>query len=846
MKGRLLLCFVLINTVLLSQSITGVITSEGVPVENLSVIIKDLNIGTVSNAYGEYRITSRKLEKNTSYDVIIKGLGYKTKTVSLTTGKKETIELEAVIEGLDEVEITGYKKSPTLNNIRENSISKLPVLQKYQIPNVNTVNLETLQEQRITSLSQAVNLVPGFTFDESRGNTFVTLKVRGYRATQLYNGLRLESNSRSGDGNVNFNLIDNVEFVTGSTGIRYGNAIAGGAVNVNSKQAKLANAGGALASFGSFDNFNIAVDKNVKLNDKIGFRINGAYAKGRNARIYTDFSNYGVTPSFVFKPTENDEIRLDYSFFHDERTPDKGSLVRSPYDAISQDNLVNTSLTNSFVGFKQDYQKEDTHVGTFSYNRKLDEDWDLDMRLGVYNRNRASRQLNHVRSIGLSRADSTYTHINRASVTQEDVSRTYSSALNIIGKDVKAFGILHNIQAGVDYWDNYNNMTGFDNVDYDRRGNVLPDERQVFSVRDFYTEGNVVAIDTVHYDNPVFNNDIETMTEEQKAFYYYKNLNARAESFKSNIGVVLQDQVVFSDKLRLTLGGRFSYVENYNNEISNLNEDTETITKGDTGYFRGWSFNSGLFYDINPNVTVFTTYADTFNESNVSAIRVDINGDIIPQETINQYEIGARTTWFDNLLSANLNLYYMVNNDVGIRALEEDGRTRKTSVDAIKTGNPNGEYFLMAEAEYRQGVELNLQGNITPQWSLLGSYTFFEYHVEPTEGEDLENRYRNGQPKHSGTFWTKYKFNSGALKGFSIGTGAQIIGDRPITAVGVRNVNPSYTKWDAIVGYKFNKNLHLTAKFNNLTDVVGFDSYEALIVNPIQPFNFDVRLNYNF
>lgn len=828
---KLTLLFLLISAFIVeAQTIVGKVTHKNKPVENISVYVRDLQIGTVTDAYGKFTITSTKLKTNTSYELTVSGLGFVTKTLSVTTGTSVNISVEEDTENLQEVTVTGYKKSPTVNNSRVNSISQLPVLQKHQIPNVNGINLEVLQEQRITSLSEAVNLVPSFAFSESRGNTFVNVKVRGYNATQLYNGLRLESNVRSGEGNVNFNLIDNIEFINGSSGIKYGNASPGGAINVNSKQAKISNEGGALASYGSFNTFNVALDKNFVLNDKAGFRINGAYANGRRARIYTDFSNYGFTPSFVFKPSDKDEIRVDYSYFHDERTPDKGNLVLDPNQPITVDNLVNKSLTDSFIGFKQDYQNESTHIGTFNYNRELTDIWNLDMRLGIYNRDRESRILNSVRATTTDRNTGLYTSFTRASVAQEDASRTYASALNFIAKDLKTGSVLHNIQAGVDYWDNYNNITGY-NAD---------DRRNVFSTRD---AGD--AIDVIDYTNPIFtNNDISALTQEQQDAYYFKNLNARSESFKSIFGVVAQDQLVFFDKLRVTLGGRFSYGETYSTAIENFNQETETTTKNDTQYFTGWSYNGGVFYDINPKVTVFASYANTFDESSVSSTRVDINGDIIPNETVDQFEIGARTTLFNNLLSANVNLYYMINNDVAIQATDENGDPLIS--DNAMPQNPNGFYYLFAEAENRKGAEIFLQGNITPQWSLLGSYAFFEYELEPAEGEDFQYALINGQPKHSGSIWSKYNFDSGALKGLSFGAGAQIIGDRAIRAQGGQGINPSYTKFDAIIGYKFNKNFHLTAKFNNITNEVAFDSFRTLIVNPIQPFNFDIRLNYNF
>ncbi len=815
---------------LAGQTLSGEVRHGSEPLEGINIVLQDTQQGAFTDRTGKFQL---RLPGASGRDtLIVSGIGYEDRLVPVawTDGGLAglRIELREANISLAEVTVTGYRPSSTVNEMRTSTFSGLPVEQKYQTQTLHVLNLEAIQELRLQGLEDAVQLAPGFTLEETRGGTFVNINVRGQEATQLYNGLRLEPNTRSGQGNLNFNLLENIEFLNGSSGIAYGNASPGGAVNVNTKQARLSNEGGALLSYGSFNTVMAAVDKNVRLGNKVGLRLNAAFTDGRRARILTDFRNLGLAPSLLWQPSTKDQIRIDYNYSYDERTPDKGNLVRNP-NGLEPNDLVDMSFTDDFVGFDEDYQREHTHFAMISYRRTLSPVWTFEVKAGMYDRQRDARKLNSVRATLLDEDTGLYSSFIRASVTQLDRNRSISARADLTAREWQTGFLKHNLQLTVDYWNNYNSISGYD----------APDRRNRFSTRD-----PGPAVDTIDYDDPRLINDVDALSAQQQADYRFRNINASDEDYKGILGFVFQDQVVLWEKLRATLGLRYSLGQNYGIQISDFDTDRPAETRGETNTFNGLSYNAGLFYDLSPAVTLFATYANTFDETSVSASRVDINGNMLPNAVYDQYEAGLRTTFFDRRLSANLTFFRIVNNDQAIRALDDDGN-ELFSPAAVSPNNPDGFYYVGANYERSQGAELFVQGQISPGWSVLASYAFFEYKLQPNQIAEFGVITLPGSPKHSGNVWTKYEFRKGALKGLSLGAGFQVIGDRMLSRTDVPVTVPSYTRWDALVAYQLRK-VVFSAKVNNIFNAESFDAFRTLIVNPIQPTVFDLRINYHF
>ncbi|WP_041350774.1 TonB-dependent receptor domain-containing protein [Nitrosococcus watsonii] len=72
----------------------------------------------------------------------------------------------------------------------------------------------------------------------------------------------------------------------------------------------------------------------------------------------------------------------------------------------------------------------------------------------------------------------------------------------------------------------------------------------------------------------------------------------------------------------------------------------------------------------------------------------------------------------------------------------------------ISTLDPSGQVAI-GEAR-SQGVEADFSGQITEQWSLIGSYAYTATEVLKDDDGNQGNRLPN-VPKHSGSVWTTYE-----------------------------------------------------------------------------------------
>ncbi len=124
-----------------------------------------------------------------------------------------------------------------------------------------------------------------------------------------------------------------------------------------------------------------------------------------------------------------------------------------------------------------------------------------------------------------------------------------------------------------------------------------------------------------------------------------------------------------------------------------------------------------------------------------------------------------------------------------------------------------------------RGVELDLTGQLSERWSLIGSYAYTDAKV--TKDPDLEGNRLQNVARHSGSLSAVYDF--GSLLGgdrLRFGAGARYVGERPGNATNTFDL-PSYTVADAFATYETKldeHNVRLQLNVKNLFDKVYYSS----------------------
>ncbi|WP_075090099.1 TonB-dependent siderophore receptor [Verrucomicrobium spinosum] len=211
---------------------------------------------------------------------------------------------------------------------------------------------------------------------------------------------------------------------------------------------------------------------------------------------------------------------------------------------------------------------------------------------------------------------------------------------------------------------------------------------------------------------------------------------AQAQTF----GIYLSDLIELTPQWKILLGAREDW---FFNETQTWNK--ETVQKADEARF---SSRAGLVWQPVDATSLYFSYGKSY----IPNINHSSSNTIYDAEKGEQFEVGIKQDLIKDRLSANLAVYDL---------------TR----EGVLVSDPTDPENLIQTGERRsRGIELDLAGEIAPGWKMIASYAYTDTEVVSDTvlpvGQPLSN-----VPLHSGSIWTTYQIQSGALKGFGLGAG---------------------------------------------------------------------------
>lgn len=226
-----ILFFCLMTSLAYGQNASGVIegtvqNSSGESLPGVHITIQELNIGTVSNSDGFFRMTTLPAGTHLMKFSMI-GFEDYSETVSIQIGQTFSlqIELTPLIFQSDELVVTASRRSQLIGKV---SVS------------MNTVSPEELTSRNITSLDQALEYVPGVQVHGNsvniRGSSGFSYGV-GSRVLLLVDGVPLMGPD---DGGMDFDGLPlvqtrQIEILKSPGSALYGGGALGGVVNIITK-----------------------------------------------------------------------------------------------------------------------------------------------------------------------------------------------------------------------------------------------------------------------------------------------------------------------------------------------------------------------------------------------------------------------------------------------------------------------------------------------------------------------------------------------------------------------------------------------------------------------------------
>ncbi|ODJ94045.1 TonB-dependent receptor [Pseudomonas viridiflava] len=249
----------------------------------------------------------------------------------------------------------------------------------------------------------------------------------------------------------------------------------------------------------------------------------------------------------------------------------------------------------------------------------------------------------------------------------------------------------------------------------------------------------------------------------------------------------VQDQVALTERMKLLAGVRFERFEH--------DYDTFGVGVPFTNSDNAVTPRLGLTYDLTDTVAVYANTARSF-KPNTGASR--LSGGFKAEEG-KSYEVGVKWEALDRQLSVDAALYQIEKQNV-------------------LTTDPVDSTFSVAAGEVRsRGLDLNVVGNLTPEWRVMGSYAYVDAEVTK------DNTLRSGTrllniPEQTFSLLNVYEFQDGALRGLGLGAGGRYVDQRAGQTANTAFSMDSYTVFDLLAFYKVNEHVKLNLDVKNVFD----------------------------
>lgn len=775
-------------------------TSDGEPVELVTVNVKGTAKGALTDRNGKYQIRNIQPGLHRLVASFI-GLEKQEQTIEVTAG------------GITSLDFTLKENSAQLQEVivsarnlnRENVIvAKIP-LKKLENPQVyNTVSSEIMKQQGITNYDDALRNVPGIsrTWESTgrAGDGASYFALRGFDAQPtLYNGLPGLTS-----GNLDPANVEEIQVIKGPSSTLFGGAFYsyGGMINTITKKPYHQFGGEIGYNAGSFGLNRVTADINAPLSkaDKIALRVNTAYHSENSFQDAGFKKSFFIAPSLVYEVNDRLSFHLLTEILEEERAVAPVFFHSDRVSPLPFKNLEELNLNPRLSFTSNDLTIRNPRFnlqGQVVY--KLSDQWTSQT---VFSRGTVKSNGIYTYIWDDVSGDnwfSQYFHKEQQTTSTTDIQQNFNG-------DFKIGNMRNRLLVGVDYF----------------KRNVIDNGSGWASARNVTPQGDVNYLDPYSGDTlaPVY------LTQAS-----IDNLLAGLENSASNIsnssfGTYASNVLNITPKLSAMVSLRADYFDS-RGERSTSDDD-----------FDQWALSPkfGVVYQpVLDKVSIFANYMNAF--INVAPRQItDVDGSnprvkSFRPEHADQWEYGIKTNLFSDKLAATLSVY-----DIKV-------------TDRVMPNPANIRDYTQGGKVGSKGFELDLVANPVTGLNLIAGFSHNKTRVISGDPEDFYSepgRAIGGQgPQNLANFWATYRISSGTLKNAGFGFGGNYAGEYKVidnSKTGVFTL-PSYTLLNASVFYNAT-HFRISLNVNNLTSKEYYIGYWS--VNPQKPRNSTLSVAYKF
>ncbi|WP_339473436.1 TonB-dependent siderophore receptor [Pseudomonas sp. RL_5y_Pfl2_69] len=372
------------------------------------------------------------------------------------------------------------------------------------------------------------------------------------------------------------------------------------------------------------------------------------------------------------------------------------------------------------------------------YRLEVDHDLNDDWKAHFgYSWNRETYDASQVR---VTQVNSNGTLTRKMDGTQGALTTDRFSTFSLQGK-VQAAGMQHDLVFGVD--DEYRKIY--------RAELIRQDSQSMFN-----------------YENPVYGKEVAGTTVSAS--------DSNQTDLLRSDSLFAQDSIHLTDQWILVAGARFQKYDQLAGKAIPFKANTDTNGVK-------WIPRAGLVYRYTDELSFYGSYTESFKPNSTIAPLtggVVLDSAIAPEES-KSWELGAK-----------LDLPGRITGSIALFDIQ------KRNVLVSTTEGRNTVYSAAGEVRSR-GLELDVSGQLSEQWSLIGSYAYTD--AEVTKDTKYEGMRLQNVAKNSGSVSAVYDFGNivGGDK-LRVGAGARYVGERAGDALNDFDL-PGYTVADAFATY---------------------------------------------
>jgi len=677
---------------------------------------------------------------------------------------QKTYELDAISVNADSTyesatgPVSGYRATRSASATKTDTAIK-------DIPQaISVIPASVLTDLGSHNVERALDYAGGVSKQNNFGGlTLYEYSIRGFTTSEFYkDGFSANRGYPTTPDAAN---VERIEVLKGPAASLYGRGDPGGTVNIVTKKPQADAFTTLQTSAGSWDRYRTALDVNAPLNDDktVLSRVNFAVEDNNSFRDHVESKRVFVAPTLSWQLDPDTHLSVETEFVRHSSTFDRG--------IVAPNNKWSGMSRRTFLGEPNDGDIDnDNNMIQAALEHRLNDAWSLRLA-SHYKEGELSGYASESRALN---ADG---HTVNRRYRERDMN-WHDSITQLELRGLLDFGGLeHQLLIGTEY------------------ENYRKNERVTT------TAGSPYAIDIYQ---PVYGqtkpNGVRSGTD------FFEHVESQALN--------LQDQIVFTDKLRGMIGARFEHFE----------QSTDDFTRNATSKQRHdeVTYRTGLLYQFIPEIGVFANASTSFKPNN----GLDAAGKTFKPEEGVGYEAGIKTELFDERLSATLAAFHI----------------EKENVLALDPGTDSSRAMGKARS---QGFDVQFNGQVTDAVRVIGAFAWID--AEVTEGDTTIPTGSRilGVAKRSGSLLGVYEFQNGALKGSDLGAAFTYVGDRSGEA-GTRFELPAYHTVDLLAHYKASENVTVGLNLNNLFDEKYFErSYSNYWVAPGEPRNLTVSLSLN-